>query len=69
MTYEVPYWNYRKHVDKYVRSFRTMTPYIPIQPNLIRLGDTEVLVSISDGVDKLIFKDKDHFLLWVIKWA
>ena len=71
MTYEVPYWDYRKHVENYVHALGGTIPYIPTDdPNVIGLGGFDVvLVSINDGVDKLIFKDKDHFLMWVIKWA
>ena len=71
MTYEVPYWNYRKHVENYVAGLGGTIPYVPTSdPDIIGLGGIDdVLVSVKDGADKLIFKDKDHFLLWVIKWT
>ncbi len=71
MTYEVPYWNYRQHVEKYVHALGGTIHYLPTDdPYVIGLGGfDDVLVSINGGIDKLIFKDKDHFLLWVIKWA
>ena len=71
MTYEVPYWNYRRHVENYVHALGGTIPYVPTSdPNVIGLGGfDDVLVSINGGIDKLIFKDEEHFLMWAIKWS
>ena len=71
MTYEVPYWEYREHVDNYVSSFRHPISIKPVNNdnNLMCIEDGDVLVKLNNGVDKLVFKDKEHFLMWVIKWA
>jgi hypothetical protein len=71
MTYEVPYLNYKIHVDNYVAALGGTIPYLPTSdPNVIGLGGfDDVLVSISDGVDKLIFRDQEHFMEWVLKWS
>ncbi len=71
MTYEVSYGEYRPHVEKYVHALGGTISYLPTDdPNVVGLGGIDdILVSINGGIDKLIFKDKDHFLLWVIKWS
>ena len=69
MTYEVPYLNYKNQIENYVAGSKAMIMTDLKSPNTVKFCDEDIRISINNGVDKLIFRDQEHFMEWILKWT